>query len=218
MGYTVFWLYTNLPDAFEKILCIDGDAEFFAYLQKNMQQFPFVTCEHALLSDKVTNEKSLVRTHAGTASAQGSATVLSVSLDELVQERNLLVDVLKIDTDGFDGKVLAGSTHLLTSQKPYVIFEWHPILLRQTNNEIDRPFNVLFERGYQTFIFYTKFGSFSHYMFSMDQQELDKLAAICFNNKHVSDWHYDVIALPDDSLNMVELAECSFAKQKPSAY
>jgi FkbM family methyltransferase len=218
VGDTVFLLNANLPNAFQRILCIDGDNEFFGYLQKNMQQFPFVECVHSLLSEKKQMEKSLVRIHAGTASSQGTTEVQSVTLDELIEQRKLeSVDVLKIDTDGFDGKVLSGSINILKDHKPSIIFEWHPILINKTGNSISEAFNVLIDCGYTNFTFFTKFGGFSHFMCGLNLHELELLSQLSSNNKHISDWHYDVVAT-NDSIDIVALAECSFAKQKLSAY
>lgn len=218
VGDTVFLLQSNMPGAFEKVLCIDGDEEFFSYLQQNTRQFPFVECINTLLSERSQLENSLVRIHAGTASAQGDLKIQSVTLDELIEERNIQqVDVLKIDTDGFDGKVLAGAVHTIKTHKPSIIFEWHPILIHKTNNSFEESFKILHESGYSHFTFFTKYGNFSHFMIGVNSRELQLLSQVSLNNRHVSDWHYDVVAT-NETIDIVELAECSFAKQKISAY
>ena len=61
---------------------------------------------------------ALVHTHAGTASPQGSA-VSGRPLDNVDALRE--ADVLKVDTDGFDGGVVAGATHTLATARPHVI-------------------------------------------------------------------------------------------------
>ncbi len=215
IGDTVFYLQSNLGDKFEKILCIDGDSEFFGYLDKNMRQFSNVQCVQALLSDKVQTEKELVRTHAGTASAQGTDLVNAITLDELLQQYEMpSVDLLKIDTDGFDGKILRGSIETLKKFRPFIIFEWHPILITQTGNSIKEVFEVLNEHGYEQFLFFTKYGNFSHFMKGMRHEEIDWLTKICLNGQHENDWHYDVVALPDNSINKISLAETAYAKKK----
>ena len=218
VGDTVFLLESNLKGAFNKIVCIDGDDEFFDYLEQNMKQFDFVKTVHVMLSDKEQDEKSLVRIHAGTASAQGEKLVMAKTLDRVVQENNLdAVDILKIDTDGFDGKVLRGASNFLKTQQPSVIFEWHPILIKKTGNTIEEAFQVLTDCGYSNFVFFTKFGNFNHYMSGVNSTELEMLAQVCLNNKFVSDCHYDVVAT-GGPIDIIALAECSFAKQKTSAY
>jgi FkbM family methyltransferase len=200
VGDTVFLLHSNLDGAFKKILCVDGDTEFYSYLQQNMQQFPFVECVNALLSDTSTTEKELVRIHAGTASAQGENERQSIALDELIIQRSISqVDVLKIDTDGFDGKVLSGAQRILKNLQPNVIFEWHPILLNQTNNDIYQPFEVLANSGYSTFIFYTKFGTFNHFMMDVSREELSSLAEICIQGKVMYDKLFVLTEFPEIS-------------------
>jgi FkbM family methyltransferase len=217
VGDTVFLLHSNLPGAFGKILCIDGDREFFNYLKQNMQQFTFVDCENALLSSQGGEERSLVRIHAGTASSQGDNVVQSTTLDRLLSDKKIgHVDLLKIDTDGFDGKVLAGAKEILTQSKPPVIFEWHPILIQKTGNNVNEPFKILAEFGYDQFLFYTKYGVFSHFMTGCNTREIGLLSQVCINGRHDEDWHYDVIAVPNNSVNVVALAEASFAKRKKS--
>ncbi|WP_207493419.1 FkbM family methyltransferase [Aridibaculum aurantiacum] len=217
IGDTVFFLQGNMPGAFEKILCVDGDKDFFSYLEKNMQQFPFVQSVNTLLSSESRMEKSLVRLHAGTASAQGDSEVEAISLDELVEQTGMpQVDLLKIDTDGFDGKVLLGAKNILSQHKPAVIFEWHPILVSKTGNQTHEAFDILASSGYNKFVFFTKYGQFSHFMNHVDHAALSSLSQLCFNNKHDDDWHYDVVALNDDAIDAVQLAEAAFAKKKKS--
>ncbi len=219
IGDTVFFLQANLQDKYEKILCIDGDSEFFSYLNENMSKFSNVQCVQALLSDNVQTEKELVHIHAGTASAQGDTYVEAITLDKLLQQYNMhKVDLLKIDTDGFDGKILSGSKETLKAHKPFVIFEWHPILINKTGNSVKEAFEVLGENGYQQFLFFTKYGNFSHFMHEARNKEIEFLTEICLNGKHDYDWHYDVIALPDNSVNIISLAECSYAKNKKRLY
>jgi FkbM family methyltransferase len=219
VGDTVFLLQSNLPGKFEKIICIDGDAEFFSYLQKNMRQFPFVKCLHALLSDKERQEKNLIRTHAGTASAQGRQHVISVALDNLLAEESITIDLLKIDTDGFDGKILCGALCLLKKQLPYIIFEWHPVLYSKTGNDVFLPFKILEDAGYHEFVFFNKYGLFSHFMNGVKKEEIELYQHISLSGEFDNDWHYDIVALPKHTVvNKLELAECSFAKNKTSAF
>jgi len=220
IGDTAFLLNANMPGGINKMLCIDGDDIFFKYLQANMQQFSFVTCVKSFLSSGATEEKELIRTHSGTASAQGDNLVTAKPLDHVVLENNFTeVDVLKIDVDGFDGKVLAGAKTILQYNKPNVIFEWHPILINQTNNNIRECFEVLTDVGYEHFLFFTKTGYFSHYSYKIDTHAIAFLETLCMEGKFEYDWHYDVIALPiNTQLNMQELAAGVYANNKKSPF
>ena len=77
----------------------------------------------------------MLRTHKGTASAQGNSKTSAVTLDSLISLINPdAIDLIKIDVDGFDGKVLLGAKGILRRYSPAVIFEWHPALCKQTGN------------------------------------------------------------------------------------
>jgi hypothetical protein len=96
--------------------------------------------------------------HESTASAQGDSLVWALALDDISLVKTESIDVFKIDVDGFDGRVLAGSRKLLLQHKPVVIFEFHPGLVKETGNEILLPFIVLAETGYHTLIWFDKYG------------------------------------------------------------
>ena len=76
IGDTVLLLEDELgAEALSGIVCVDGDDEFTAYLRHNLRHRADVRVAHALVSRQPELVPGLVRTHAGTASAQGSAQV-----------------------------------------------------------------------------------------------------------------------------------------------
>ncbi|MDY0268941.1 FkbM family methyltransferase [Trichloromonas sp.] len=215
VGDTVLLLYANIPDGFSGFVCIDGDPEFFFCLGKNLGHLPGGRLVHCLLSDSENEVAGLIRTHSGTASAQGNAKSKPMTLSSIVSEE---VDLLKVDVDGFDGRVILGALALLRRCRPTVIFEWHPILCRQTSNSWNDHFAALVAEGYNTFLWFTKYGNFSHYMFGYSQREVDAMAEYCLADISL-DWHYDVIALHDSSdISLVELAKLDFASKRPSKW
>jgi hypothetical protein len=105
--------------------------------------------------------------------------------------------VIKIDTDGFDGKVLAGTQRTLAESEPAVIFEWHPILLKACGQSTTVPFDVLMNHGYRTFVWFTKHGDHSHVESPHDAARTAQLEQMCLLGEGPEpDWHYDVVALP----------------------
>jgi FkbM family methyltransferase len=215
IGDTVLLLYANLPEAFSGFVCVDGDAEFFHYLEQNLSHLTGGQLVLSMLSAAEESVPDLVRTHSGTASAQGNDRVNSTTLSKVLKEP---VDLLKIDVDGFDGKVLAGAQDALTLYRPTVIFEWHPILCRKTDNSWKEAFEILQAAGYSRFIWFTKFGHFSHFLFQFDPATVDAMAEYCLAGVQ-DDWHYDVIALHDSSLVDVQaLVKLEFANHRPSRF
>ena len=80
-----------------------------------------------LVSDRSGDVPLPVRVHEGTASLTGKLAAVATTLDALWEQGALeSPDVVKIDVDGFDGRVLAGGTKFLGSVYPSVIFEWSP--------------------------------------------------------------------------------------------
>jgi FkbM family methyltransferase len=201
VGDTVLLVLERCPGAIQSVHCVEGDAEFFGYLSANMSDIPQARVHRALLSDVAGDAPSLVRTHKGTASAQGRERLPAVTLDCVLEDAGSpAVDVLKIDTDGFDGKVLAGAARMLERSRPAVIFEWHPILYRMTGQDRHRPFEVLADAGYRWLVWFDKYGVFSHVDDGYRPSEVDIVADLCLSGRAPGpDWHYDVVALPEGS-------------------
>ncbi len=185
-----------------------------------MSQFSDVTCINSMLSDKLEPINELVRIHKGTASAIGETLVPASTLDALMEKHELKsLGVLKIDVDGFDGKVLGGSGKILDTYKPTVIFEWHPKLLTGAGNDVFTPFKTLWDHDYKTFIWYLKTGEFSHFTINYDEAYLLQFADICLNSSLDSDMHFDIVALPKESkLKVTDFANASFSAAKKSSF
>ena len=219
IGDTALLLISNMDDSLSKIICVDGDNEFYGYLTSNLKSFSkVVTYKHLLTnSDQI---RELVRTHLGTASAQGDNMKSAITLDKLVSitnEKN--IDILKIDVDGFDGCVIAGATEMIGHTLCDIIFEWHPKLYSDTGNDYLLPFEVLKNLGYNDLLWFDKFGCFSHFESTTNTASIEKYATLCLNQFHGYDWHYDVIAIHSSKqYDLVRIAELRNAKHKKSAY
>lgn len=213
IGDTVLLLSANLPNAFRSFVCIDGDPEFFGYLEHNLQHVPEKHLICCLLSGADEEISDLVHIHTGTASSQSIERRTATTLSKVIKEE---IDLLKIDVDGFDGRVLLGAADLLNRSHPSVIFEWHPILCQQTGNNWTDHFKVLVSSGYSRFLWFTKFGYFSHFSTGNSESDVNALAEYCLANVS-KDWHYDIVALHDTSrISTIELANLSFAETRPS--
>lgn len=220
IGDTILLLDDKCPHMVGKFYCIEGDPEFFAYLQQNLAYRKDGELFLAVLSSSNSAENELVRTRAGTGSAQGKGQTPACTLDSIFFNSDAKqIDVLKIDVDGLDGKVLLGATRVLHRYQPAVIFEWHPLLCQQTGNSWTEHFEILEKAGYSRFIWFDKFGKFSHFTEDYDKRSIRLLAELCQNSQIYVDWHYDVVALPpNSSISPVALAELAFAKASKSHY
>jgi FkbM family methyltransferase len=114
IGDTFLLIMQNDPEAVNTIYCVEGSPFFLKYLKENTATFDKAIIIETLLSDKNELIPELISLHSSTASALGNNKVIAQKLDTVLEAAMPpLIDVLKIDVDGFDGKVLAGSVNLL---------------------------------------------------------------------------------------------------------
>lgn len=220
IGDTFLFIRKNLPLAINKIFCIEGHPIFSKYLTINTKSFPESIVLQSVLSDKNEEIRDLVQIHQSTASLQGKSFVKAQPLDTVIAATTIeKIDILKIDTDGFDGRILAGSINILTQHRPLVIFEYHPGLIQNTGNDLFQPFTVLENCHYKKLIWFDKYGVFSHFTSTSDKMAFNQYSQDCLQQGSESDKHYDLIALPEESdIDVQELSACRFAINKPFPY
>jgi FkbM family methyltransferase len=200
IGDTVLLVRERCAGMIDVIHCVEGDPEFLEILRANTSGFPEVRVHPEMVAEAVIEVPTLVRTHAGTASPQGTTTRGATTLDRVLECVDP-IDVVKIDTDGYDGRVLAGASAILDDQRPVVLFEWHPKLCVATDTPWTLPFDVLLEHGYEVGVWFTKFGAVDRIRPLNDSDALSALAKLCLDDLGPApDWHYDVVALPPGSL------------------
>jgi FkbM family methyltransferase len=207
MGDTALKLYSECRNQIASMTCIEGNAKFARMLRTNLTAHGAIVRECVLSDSEGTAPELVHNQHPGTASATGSSRVPTTTLDQLLGGET--VDVLKIDTDGYDGLVLAGGRAVL-QQRPVVLFEWHPVACGVAGTDERLAFDVL--RDYPCAVWFTKYGVFSHVTYGIDNAMLDAMAKICLE-ADLPDWHYDVIALPPDSrVSLTRLASTGSAR------
>jgi len=199
-GDTALLLAERCPGLIARIVCVEGDEEFVAYLAANLADRSDATVVSAVVSAPNTLVGGFVRLHPGTAGLAGEGRTASVTLDNLLAPLSLApIDVIKIDVEGCDGRVLAGATATLARASPGVLFEWHPGHCRHSGSDAFEAFTVLDAAGYDRFAWFTKFGEFSHFSGKPDRWPLEALARHCTVTRAGDDWHYDVLALHSKS-------------------
>ena len=211
IGDTAILLASNCRTELEEVVCIEGDRSFFEFLSENLRHLSNARTIQSILGECDGEAPALVRTHSGTASAQGGSRVVCSSLDTvLAASRVEGIDVLKLDVDGYDGRVLKGAVKTLKAEKPEVIFEWYPEVYRATGSSTIEPFEVLESCGYDRFLWFTRFGAFSHCSIAGEHGGVRFLESVCESGGSFVGWHYDVIALHGTS----QVDPCALAALK----
>lgn len=154
------------------IVCIEGDRGYFELLQKNIEQFKDVSIFNEFLGEKESNVSVEIIKDAGTLRIQdteytaekASGDVLAITtLDSLArtqQQRFSSAKILKIDTDGYDLKIIRGAKEFIKKNKPVLFFEYDRVYLDEVNDDGLSIFNFFKEAGYHSILFYDNYGRF----------------------------------------------------------
>jgi len=113
-------------------LCIEGSVNYFSLLRQNFTGAPNVICVNAILSDSadLVAPRALAEVN-GTAHVVEALTASSAAdpptrtLDAVLADHPDFPapNFLKVDTDGYDLKVLCGADGLLRANRPAIHFE-----------------------------------------------------------------------------------------------
>jgi FkbM family methyltransferase len=152
-----------------RFICFEPSPRFLPYLHDNV--------ERNGLADRVTVEESLVGPDGGewelvSNESTGSAAVARYDRHRPLESsrfRSVGLDryfsglpgpsFLKIDTDGFEVKVLASAGRLLRETHPALFVEYTPALLQEAGDDGDTLRSLLLEAGYRSVDVYSGEGA-----------------------------------------------------------
>ena len=158
------------------IIAIEGDAGYFAYLKKNTDLFKDIDClqlflgeKGSLISAKIERADGTLRLmdHSQAPNAEAPAKkeekeVSVTTLDALLSKDSRVdnMKLLKIDTDGYDLKIIKGGMEYLKRAKPTIFFEYDPTFFTETGCDGLSTFKDLSSLGYKQAAFYDNYGRF----------------------------------------------------------
>lgn len=181
----------------DEVICIEADAFFYEILVRNWRDDATVRCRKVALADtgnmKLATEHYQGTAHLRTNDGAGASTK---TLDEVVLEFSpARIDVLKIDTDGFDFRVLRGAEGTLRRFKPAVFFEYSPEHYEKIGgvNPVEC-FSYLAMLGYTRIAIYDSAGVLMLEAASDDLGLLEQLSRYA----EVSGLYYDILAFHEE--------------------
>ncbi len=74
-----------------------------------------------------------------------------VTIDTFVEHQNIVPDVIKIDTEGFELNILKGAVNLLNKHSPMIFLEVHPTDLNNLGQSVDDLIILLSKNGYKIY-------------------------------------------------------------------
>jgi FkbM family methyltransferase len=152
------------------VLAIEGDPSFYSTLELNTRAFADVTNVKRFLGDADPSDAELSfvsgkgtgRLERAGAIGDGDPASNVVRLDDLLEEYPAFAQsrMLKIDTDGFDAKVIRGALRWLQQVKPVLFFEYTPHYWEEHGEDCVSVFSLLEGAGYAKFIVFMYSGEF----------------------------------------------------------
>jgi FkbM family methyltransferase len=150
---------TGLP-----IHCFEGDPFYYRLLENNSKDVPRAFIHNVLLTDKpaslrVKNEIKLGSSQFVTDAEQGRLTdFTSVDLFAAGHFPEEPVGLIKVDTDGYDLKILRGARETLKKHQPVLFFEYDRVLFEQNGDNGPAFLDSLAELNYAGLLAYDNFG------------------------------------------------------------
>ncbi|MCF8255450.1 MAG: FkbM family methyltransferase [Bacteroidia bacterium] len=141
------------------ILCIEGNPRFLGLLEKNTASMSDIQIEKCFVGEEeltVTPINSL-----GTSYLEKSENGIPVKTISSIIEKNERfsnVKLLKIDTDGFDNKIIRGAEAFLRKTKSSVFFEYDPHYLSLQGEKGVDIFDFLVSLEYEKFVIFDNLG------------------------------------------------------------
>jgi FkbM family methyltransferase len=216
VGDTAALVTDAVPDA--HLLCIEGSARYAELLRANVQRLGLdAVCVQAFCGDAASSPPMESDEDRGTGrlrqASAGFANVRTRTLDEIVAEHPQFARpaLLKIDTDGFDQRVLRGARQLLVECLPVIFFELAVTLIRDVGDDPSTIFPMLAEMGYERARIYDHVGIAAGTFDLMDPS----LFGAAKTASRVGDAHYcDVLVWPTRWRAILEPSSVDERKQR----
>jgi FkbM family methyltransferase len=179
-------------------LCIEPSEEYYPYLLHNAAAIgPEIICLKAAVD--VSSGVIPARLSAASGSARllptsSSGSVLVFSLDHIIEMFPQFAEprLIKVDTDGFDGRILAGASAFIQRVRPVLFWEFDPSLDSACAGPGPEIFDMLAHAGYEQLAVYTNTGD---YLTTLSLEDRDVLSdLVLFFSGRMSSQYADLCA------------------------
>lgn len=184
------------------VLCIEGNEKFLPLLRENLAGVsPISEIEPSYVGAGGEAVSGRMLTGKGTARlVEGSGFVRTRSLAQILRAHPRFSDarLLKIDTDGFDAKIVLSASEVISALKPIAYIEYSPTGSAAVEAECRAMIERLKDIGYA---FFHVFDNFGNHMLRVPAEQSDHLHAL---NAYVrssrkdlrpSIFYYDICAI-----------------------
>jgi len=187
------------------VISVEGDGTLAELYASNIAQFKNVQLIKTFVSDQDV-EMDCTFTKVGhnltiipSKKSNSSTLTKFSSIDHLYQNKvlNDTCKLLKIDTEGFDLKIMRGGDKFIAAVKPAILFEFNRENLEAVETDPFSIFPWLLNKGYNIILFYESDGRF---MFSstLSNQKFMKQLFDYVDGKNAKVYYLDIIAFHSD--------------------
>ena len=212
IGDTIAGFYTGPKDRF---LAIEPDPNYRKLLVANWANNPNVTIISDLCSSESLQGTYRIEKKNGTAALVPSSDGLAMrsrTLDEILVEHAFAqqANILKVDTDGHDFKVLAGAKRWIAEKQPVVLFECAPFSNPNYIDNVCSTLDAFQQARYTHCILYSNLGElFGKFSLS----DLSPIKNLLYYQLLSDSLYYDVLLLKDPQLDEFLASELEFFGQ-----
>ncbi|MBV9997024.1 MAG: FkbM family methyltransferase [Caulobacteraceae bacterium] len=191
------------------VLCVEGNEKFLPFLLRNLSRIS----QRAEIAASYVGAGAVVgrvRVEAGTARIEvkeGESPVRTQTLPDIVEEHPRFGNsrLLKIDTDGFDSKIILSSLDFIATLKPVIFVEFSPGFNEQEGRECQEMLEALRSVGYCRFHVFDNFGN---HMLCLRDDELHQMRSLsAYVKSTLRDlrpalFYYDICATTADDIDL----------------
>ena len=152
-------------DKENRFLAIEPNPRYRSYLDANWGHDDNVMILSVLCSSGESISNFVVKEINGTAQIHASDHGLQIqqlTVDQILKTTPGFEDVniMKIDTDGYDLQILQGAEKLITTNKPAVLFECDAFTSSSYQTDFFKCMDIFQRAGYEGFILYDNYGNY----------------------------------------------------------
>lgn len=202
------------------ILCIEADDLYYNLLKKNTMSLKDIDYERSFVGESSSSNFQLV-SYKGSARLTKTADfqdhIHFKSLAEITEQHTQFNNVkfLKIDTDGFDCKIIRSNVNYLKINKPVIFFEYDPYFLNLIGDDGLSVFSTLSEIGYEKLLIYD---NTSVFLISLNIEDIISLEELnLYYSGRQSEMYMDICVFHNDDIdiaNSIRELEFNFFKNQ----
>jgi FkbM family methyltransferase len=201
-----------------RFLCIEGDVNYFALLKTNTSSLGArAVCENVFLGEEERTTRVAFEKKEGSLKLSGTESegvvVKLVPLDRVVEMHPefTTTNIVKVDTDGHDFKVLRGGAKLIQGSRPLLFVEFVPDLLSRNGDNPSALFPFLASLGYEYCLSYDNFG---HPLFRFNIRDDARVQSMISSVDEKTIYYYDIVFVHKTKRDLTRLFDLELARQE----